>query len=82
MYKNLKIEGLNDRISRKPQSPCSSKASNGIQQSQSIDCKLYFEPGRYLVMKKAKEFIIDTLAPKTKLTTNPLYLQDNKGYNR
>ena len=25
-------------------------------------------------MKKAKEFIIKTLAPETKLTTNPLYL--------
>ena len=78
MYKDLKIEGLNDRISRKPQSPCSSKASNGIQQSQSIDCKLYFEPGQYLAMKKAKEFI-NTLAPETKLTTNPLYLQHIKG---
>ena len=74
MYKDLKIEGLNDRISRKPQSPCSSKASNDIQQSQ-----LYFEPGRYLVMKKAKEFITNTRAPETTLTTNPFYLQGNKG---
>ena len=72
MYKDLKIEGLNDRISRKSQSPCSSKASNGIQQSQSINnyCKLHFELGRYLDMKKAKEFIINTLAPETKLKTN------------
>ena len=38
MYEDLKIEGLNYRISRKSQSPCSSKASNGLQQSQSIDC--------------------------------------------
>ena len=79
MYKDLKIEGLNDRIYRKSQSPCSSKASNDIQQSESIDCKLYFEPGRYLVMKKAKEVITNTRAPETKLTKNPLYLQDNKG---
>ena len=47
MCEDSKIEGLNDRISRKPQSPCSSKASNGIQQSQSIDChETLFEPGR------------------------------------
>ena len=57
-----------------PNLPADSKASNGIQQSQSIDCKLYFKPGRYLVMKKAKEFITNTLAPETKLTTNPLYV--------
>ena len=31
IYEGLKMKGLNDRISRKPQFPCSSKASNGIQ---------------------------------------------------
>ena len=66
MYEDLKIEGLNYTISRKPKSPCSSKASNGLQQSQSIDCKLHFAPDRWSVYEESRRIY---LAPETQEST-------------
>ena len=77
MYKGLKIAGLNYRISRKP---CSSKASNGLQQSQSIDCIFYFAPDRWSLYEESRRIY---LAPETQLTRqidiSLYYLEDNRG---
>ena len=58
MYEDLKIEGLNYnyRISRKPQSPCSSKASYGLDSlSRYIVNSISSQIGDQF-MRKAEEF--------------------------
>ena len=83
MYEDLKIEGLNYRISRKPNLPVVlTEASNGLQQSQSIDCKLCFALDRWSVYEESRRIY---LTPETQLprqidiSLSLYYLEDNRG---